>query len=64
MNTPLQVKQQLVILEVECNFLQNLVKNFNKDAHSMASNHRLLGRKERMDEDTMIHLIEDMEIEN
>jgi hypothetical protein len=33
MNTLLQVKQQLTILEAECNILKNLVENLNKDAH-------------------------------
>jgi hypothetical protein len=38
MSTLVQVKQQLAILEAECNFLKNLVENLNKDAQSVASN--------------------------
>jgi hypothetical protein len=39
MNTLLQVKQ-LVICEIEHNFLKNIVEIMNKDAHSMTSNQR------------------------
>jgi hypothetical protein len=51
MNTLLQDKQQLVILETKCNFLKNLVESMNKDTHSMASNQRISKQGENKDEE-------------
>jgi len=38
MSTLMQVKQQLVILDIECNLLKYMVENLNKETQLMASN--------------------------
>jgi len=59
-STLVQVKQQLVILKVEGNFLKSMVENLRKETQLVASNQCM--SKQREHEDIIIQLMEDMEI--
>lgn len=58
-------KQQIVVLEAECNLLRNMVLNLSKGAQSGASNQRMSvnsAPRELKEEDNVHQLAEDIEI--
>jgi hypothetical protein len=67
MNTLVQHKQQINVLEVECSMLRNMVSNISKGSHYVASNHKMWTNSVQVDfkeEDIAHQLMEDMDLGN
>jgi hypothetical protein len=67
MDTLVQQKRQIQVLEVECSMLRNMVCNLSKGSHSAASNYRMsvnLTPDDLKEEETIHQMIEDMDLGN
>ena len=65
MGSLVQLKKKIVVLNVECGMLRNIIVHLSKDDYVVASNQRVsihLGHREPKEEDTMHQLFQDMEI--
>jgi hypothetical protein len=67
METLLQQKRQIQVLEAECSMLRNMVCNLNKGSQSVASNFRMSMNyvpDEPKEEETIHQMLEDMDLGN
>jgi hypothetical protein len=67
MDTLVQQKRQIQILEAECSMLRNMVCNLNKGFHLATSNYRISMNSapdDPKEEETVHQMIEDMDLGN
>jgi len=67
MNTLVQQKKNIDVLEVECNMLRNMVINLSKDSNFITSNHMMSTnyiQANLKEEDTIHERMEDMDLGN
>jgi hypothetical protein len=65
MNTLVQQKQQIQVLDTECSMLRNMVRNLSKGSHSAAFNYRMSvnsAQEDLEEEDTLHQTMEDMDL--